>query len=342
MIRLVLPLTCAALPLCAAISHAHHSPAAFDMSRRIVVDGTVAKLEWKNPHSYLVLETTGEDGRPQLREVELAGIATVQTTGLQREHLAPGTHVVVTGSPHRRDPAGKMIGSSVTLDDGSVYAMNPGAAAEVTLEPAQSLAGLWAPRSSDFIRLATTVPTWPLTAAARAAQADPRAVARATASCEWSGGPTYMVLQVLRAIEIGEREVTITIDSLGVRQVRTVHLNEARHPDDVEPSLLGYSLGHWEGDALVIDTRGFAPDPAGIGFGVPSGAGKRMVERLALAADRRHIEYSFTLEDPEYLAEPVSFSSVWEHRPELSISSEAEPCDPEIAARFLEDLSVSR
>ena len=72
-------------------------------------------------------------------------------------------------------------------------------------------------------------------------------------------------------------------------------------------------------------------------IGVPSGAAKHLVERLVLTADRRHIDYSFTLEDPEYLVEPVSFSSVWEHHPELSISSDDEPCDPEIAARFLED-----
>lgn len=205
MIRPLIPLVGAVLPLCATIAHAHHSPAAFDISQTIVVDGTIAKLEWRNPHSYLVVETTSEDGRPLMKEVEFAGIATVQTTGLRRDHLAPGSHVLITGRPHRRDPVGKMIGMSVTLDDGSVHAMNPGA------------------------------------------------------------------------------------------------------------------------------------DPSGIGFGVPSGAGKHLVERLALAADRRHIDYSFTLEDPEYLAEPVSFSSVWEHHPELSISSDAEPCDPEIAARFLEE-----
>jgi hypothetical protein len=240
---------------------AHHSPAAFNISQTIVVDGTVAKLEWRNPHSYLVIETTGEDEQPLIKEVEIAGIATVQTTGLRREHLSPGTHVVITGSPHRRDPVRKMIGMSVALDDGSVHAMNPGAAPQTNLAPAQSLAGSWAPQSGDFTRLATTVPTWPLTAAARAAQADPGAVAQAVASCQWSGGPMSMVLQTLREIEIGEREVTITVDFLGVRHVRTVHLDRAQQPANVEPSLVGHSIGRWEGDVLIIDTRGYAPRP---------------------------------------------------------------------------------
>jgi hypothetical protein len=82
----------------------------------------------------------------------------------------------------------------------------------------------------------------------------------------------------------------------------------------------------------VIDTVGFPPHPLGIGFGIPSGAGKHLIERLTLAADRLQLRYELTLEDPEYLAAPVSYSAAWDHRPDLKHSDL--PCDPEIADRF--------
>ena len=40
---------------------------------------------------------------------------------------------------------------------------------------------------------------------------------------------------------------------------RTVHMDMKRHPANVTPSRAGHSIGHWEGDTLVVDTVGFAP-----------------------------------------------------------------------------------
>jgi hypothetical protein len=48
-----------------------------------------------------------------------------------------------------------------------------------------------------------------------------------------------------------------------------------------------------------------------------------------------HLEYVLTLEDSEYLAEPVAYTAMWNHRPDLEPSGEA--CDPEIARRVLEE-----
>src|SRR5690242_5490446 len=42
---------------------AHHSQAMFDTSKEILIKGTVTRLEWKNPHIYLIVETVGPDGK---------------------------------------------------------------------------------------------------------------------------------------------------------------------------------------------------------------------------------------------------------------------------------------
>lgn len=81
----------------------------------------------------------------------------------------------------------------------------------------------------------------------------------------------------------------------------------------------------------MIDTVGFAADPMGLAFAIPSGTGKHLVERLALADDRRHLEYGFTVEDPEYLSGAVSFTMLWDYRPDLTPADDV--CDAAPAGR---------
>ena len=39
---------------------------------------------------------------------------------------------------------------------------------------------------------------------------------------------------------------------------RSIHVDMAKHPDQLTPSYAGHSIGHWEGNTLVVDTVGFA------------------------------------------------------------------------------------
>jgi hypothetical protein len=100
----------------------------------------------------------------------------------------------------------------------------------------------------------------------------------------------------------------------------------------LEPTLLGHSVGRWEGDTLVVETVGFTAHPEGYAFDLPSSATKRIVERFSLDADRKHLDYEATVEDPEYLAAPVTHRGQWDYRPEQKPSGL--PCEPEVARRF--------
>jgi len=142
-------------------------------------------------------------------------------------------------------------------------------------------------------------------------------------------------LPQLRTIEVRDDRVVMKIDADGVDATRTVHLDLAAHPANVEPSLLGHSIGRWEGATLVIDTIGFTPHELGVGFGIPAGAGKHLVERLTLGADGLQLRYELTLEDPEYLSAPATYTAMWDHRPELAPSGAA--CDAEISERYREE-----
>src|SRR5690606_15355497 len=74
---------------------AHHSQAMFDQSQEILIEGTVARFDWKNPHMYLIVETIGPDGKPALVEGEGLAITQALVDGLRREALEPGTPVVM-------------------------------------------------------------------------------------------------------------------------------------------------------------------------------------------------------------------------------------------------------
>lgn len=314
----------------------HHSPAAFDLTTEVQVVGTIAEIEWRNPHIYVTVETLGPDGQRRLQRIESDGVAAVRTSGLRREILAPGSPVTFRAFPSRRGAGHTALAVDVTTADGRVYPLGPlGRTSRPVLATvsADSVAGKWAPKPADLAAFGRTTRGWPLTAAGRAAMADVVSTLASAAGCTPYPQPTLMAVHLLRTIEATDDKIVIRIDWPDI--VRTVRLDLTEHPVDVEPTLLGHSIGWWEGETLVIDTVGFTAHRQGVGWGIPSSRRKHMVERLSLTADRRQLRYEFTMEDPEYLSEPVSYTTLWDHRPDLEPSGEV--CDPEVARRFLSD-----
>jgi Family of unknown function (DUF6152) len=84
---------------------AHHSvQAVFDIHKTVTVTGTVAKVEWINPHSYLTVNVKGADGQIQKWAFELGGQAALRRAGMSRADrggLKPGDEVTVSALPAR-------------------------------------------------------------------------------------------------------------------------------------------------------------------------------------------------------------------------------------------------
>jgi len=141
-----------------------------------------------------------------------------------------------------------------------------------------------------------------------------------------------MVLPSTVIVEATGDEIRFRLDVMGA--VRVVHLRE-EHPDTIEPSLHGHSVGHFEGNTLIVDTVGYAAHPDGYAFDLPSSAAKHIVERFTLSDDRKHIAYEAVIDDPEMFSEPVTHRSRWDYRPRQQPSNV--PCDNDSAGRFTED-----
>jgi hypothetical protein len=325
----------------AAPAAAHHSRAAYDLTKEVVIEGTVAELAWKNPHIFVTVEARDTDGKPYGQEVEVTSVSEASALGLPREALAPGARVTLRAHPGRGGPGSRAVGLVVTSADGTAYPLNTDAriSTRPAAVPAQGIAGHWAPTLESFGGLFAVMRSAPLTAAARAvSEQNAAATGAANAStlgiCEPFPPPVLSIFPDVRTIEVDGATITLRFEgAVGVPMERVVHLNQ-QHPAAVTPSLMGHSIGRFEGETLVVDTVGFLPHRNG-GLFVPSGPDKHLVERLTLSADRRQLEYAFTLEDPLSLTAPLSYTATWNHRPDLELSGEA--CDPEIAQRPLRD-----
>jgi hypothetical protein len=94
------------------------------------------------------------------------------------------------------------------------------------------------------------------------------------------------------------------------RNVRQVLLGKS-HPAKLAPTYMGNSVGHWEGDTLVVDTVGFN----GLGWldekGVPSSNKLHMVERISKSADGTELDWDVTLYDPTYFTRPFRVKRRW-------------------------------
>ena len=97
---------------------AHHSFAAeFDGSKPVTLRGTVAKMEWTNPHAWLHVDVKGADGKIVRWMVEGGAPNALLRRGWNRNSVAPGTPVVVQGF-RARDGSFRASGGDLTLPDG--------------------------------------------------------------------------------------------------------------------------------------------------------------------------------------------------------------------------------
>jgi hypothetical protein len=324
--------------LAASAADAHHSRALYDLATEVAFDGTVTKLEWMNPHISMTIATKGADGAPVLHDVEVMSVSEARALGLSREAIAEGSHVVVRAHPGRSGPTARAVGLDVQTSDGRLLPLNTDAGfgvAPSAVREAQGIAGRWAPTVADFQAAFGAARNWPVTETARAglatAFAEPSAV---LGICADYPPPLLSFFPDLREIEISASTAVIRYEAQGQNIARVVHLDQAAHPVGVAPSLLGHSIGRWEGQSLVVDTVAFEPHAVGIMIGVPSSPEKHLVERFTPAQDRRHLRYDVTIEDPLRLTAPAMLSVQWEYRPDLAPSGVA--CDPEAARKVLQ------
>jgi hypothetical protein len=120
-------LTAAGAVLLAAIpSVAHHSFAAeYDANKAVTLHGKVTKVDWVNPHSWVHIDVTGEDGKVTSWSCETAPPNILYRQGWRRDSLKEGEEVVIEGFA-AKDASHTMTARTVQTPDGKkLFAGSP-------------------------------------------------------------------------------------------------------------------------------------------------------------------------------------------------------------------------
>ena len=117
------------------------------------------------------------------------------------------------------------------------------------------------------------------------------------ATCRPAGVPVFLLLPITRPMYIvqGPKEVVMILESFN--DVRRVYLTD-KHPANVKPSWYGDSIGHYEGDTLIVDTIGLDDRTDVDGLSTPHTKQLHVVERFHLIDGGRMLEVKVHVEDP--------------------------------------------
>ena len=313
---------------------AHHSVTAFyDRDAEILeVEGIVTSVFWKNPHVGVSLLVDSEDGGQEVWQLEGGSLNTLMRRGFKPESVRIGDRVRGAGHPSRRNEREIFVtnfllasGEEMVFTDLNVpfrwndpSAVSKAASTTSTATAANEIAAtsifrVWS-YGGTIHRLRTPLS---VTAAAQAAQAgwDPLADDPAL-RCEAPGMPNANLNPYpIEFIDDGDR-IRLRIEEWDA--TRTIHMNaEADFPGRAS-SLLGYSVGRWEGRTLRIETtRVDAPylDDAG----TPQSENAKIIERFTLSEDENRLDYEVTVTDPQFLVEPAIWDAAWIWRPGTEI-----------------------
>jgi len=126
----------------------------------------------------------------------------------------------------------------------------------------------------------------------------------ARASCMPAGVPAFM-MAVVEPIHFMQTPKQVTMIFSGDAQVRRVYL-DVPHSANPKPSWYGESVGHYEGDTLVVDTIGLNDKTFIDNYRTPHTEKLHVVERYKLIDGGKTLQVTFRVEDPDTFHQPWS------------------------------------
>jgi hypothetical protein len=148
------------------------------------------------------------------------------------------------------------------------------------------------------------------------------------------GGPIFAMWEYgLFPIEILEAPDRLVIKPENIALPRRIYLDGRGHPEELEPTWMGHSIGTWDGDVLVVDTigtNGKTRPINGVGSNalassedakprLPASDQLHLVERLRLVADGQVLEDEMTITDPKMYTAPLIIKHYWQRRPDVEV-----------------------
>ena len=302
----------AAILLLPPIASAHHSVGTlFDRNETIEVEGELVRVFWRNPHVRFWIK----DGDGKSWEIETNALGEMDRYGVTEDLFVVSQIIRAAGYPSRRlDDS--FYATNVLLPDGRETLMDPGttarwsseaigfnervpfAAANVTAaeESANGIFRVWS--NSEFQQwTATRTPTAEAARAAwEAPTDDPRLRCIAPGMADAMASPYPIELA-----QEGDDVIVVRMEEWD--GVRRIHMNSPEGAETSPATPMGYSVGRWEGNTLVVSTNRISW-PYFDNQGTPQSKAVEIVERFTLSDDERGMTWEAIITDPVNLSEP--------------------------------------
>jgi hypothetical protein len=231
---------------------AHHSQSYFSKEFSQVT-GTILQLDWRNPHIRFNLQTVNSTGEQEVLRIETNSIYYLERVGVTKDRIKVGDKVTVGGYASIK-AGGEFLGAELLLPDGeNLLLIRDGLTTRFsdkvqnTSEENKGIYRVWSIPQDNNRELHT-----PLTAAAEAKMKGFDLLNNFTTRCEPGGMPRLMWYPHPYEFEdLGEQ---IILRTEMYDAVRTIHMDRSTPPNGEPHSRLGYSVGHWDGAELIVNT----------------------------------------------------------------------------------------
>ena len=303
---------CGLLILSGSLANAHHAAAPFyDRSRVVEVEGEITEVLWQNPHIRFTLRD--DEGRDW--DIEATSVSIMSRWGLDGDIVEVGSRVRLAGNGGIQSDTAMWV-TNMLLPSGQevLLSSRPRWTDDTIGEDLRSEVG--ADLELGLFRVWTSAGrlwnnNYPLTEYARAARAQWDPIAdEPTANCAPKG--QAFIMENPYPMEF----VTSGTDPAayrGVRPGRTIYMTRSG-ADGAGTSLLGHSVGRWEGDTLVVETT-HIDYPHFDKTGIPQTEAVHNLEHFSVNDEGSRLEYSVTVTDPAIFTEPVVMTKAWAYRP---------------------------
>ena len=303
---------------------AHHSLLTYDVDEIVEIEGEVTNVFWRNPHVQLTVRAVDDDGGERVWTVEGSPVNSMERAGIDQAVVSVGDYVSLAGHPSGLaedelrlvllTPAG---GQTVLIDADSAAALGLVSEDSLAVRTGEATAAIsaddldvdgifrvWTNRDRHWMQ---DVRGWwakshPLTESAQASlDAWDPVTDDPAKQCIPAGMPEAMLMPF--PIEFVDQGDIMVLNIEEWDNSRTIHLNA--DPDaEAPPSRLGYSVGRWEDDTLIVETSRI-DYPYFNDQGIPQSEALAMVERFTLSENGTKLDWTATVTDPETFTEPI-------------------------------------
>ena len=308
--------------------------ATYDADRKVTLKGPVTQIEWVNPRAYLFVDVRDASGTTANWAVEFGNPLELEKAGWSRNSLKIGDVVSVEGTP-ARGPGNQALASSIVLDrtgkklftvSNQRHAAAPSQPAprwpdgHVRLGPPPGKKGYWGPAASPVLVESTgarismnsegilnniadadrVAPFLPWAKAVYEYRQRTLLKDDPINRCIPPGGPRqFQMPNGFQFIEQRDLGRILVLLGGGDRNWRIIYTDgrPQGEPDEVVRGYYGNSVGHWEGDTLVVDSIGFNEKFWMSAGGLPHTEALHLVEHIS-RPDFNTLKYEVTVDDP--------------------------------------------